>query len=84
MRVCNWENRQIVPTVPGLAYWFGGFLRIAGVAEFLANLCCAPDEHLAALPLSGAALMGGNADAQAIFIAFKAQLDQFLKKLLPQ
>jgi hypothetical protein len=83
VRVCNWKKRQMVPTVPGLAYWFGGFLRTAGVAEFLAELCCGPIER-GTPAFAGATIMTGNADAKSIFDVFKTQLHQFLKKLLPQ
>jgi hypothetical protein len=77
VRVCNWENRQIVPTVPGLAFWFGGFLGDAGVSKFLSNICCEPVERLDNA-FSEGALIRGDADAQSIFKAFKEQLRQFL------
>jgi hypothetical protein len=84
VRVCNWENRQTVPTVPSLGYWLGGFLRTAGVAEFLVNMCCEPVDRSEPPRFSGPALIGSNADPQDVFGAFKDQLGQFLKLLLPQ
>ena len=42
LRICNWKNRRIVPTVPSLQYWFEGILRRPGVAEEIATLCCDP------------------------------------------
>ena len=44
IRVCNWEHRRIVPTVPGLQYWFEPFLRKSGLPEALARFCCATEE----------------------------------------
>ena len=45
VRVCNWEHRRIVPTVPGLEYWFASFLRTSGLAESLVRFCCTTDEQ---------------------------------------
>jgi hypothetical protein len=42
VRVCNWENRRIVPTLPGLEYWLEGFVRNSGITEFLVKICCRP------------------------------------------
>ena len=50
LRICNWKNRRMVPTVPSLQYWFEGMLRRPGVAEELAILCCNPaDQRLSPL-----------------------------------
>jgi hypothetical protein len=82
MKVCNWENRRFVPTVPNLGYWFGGFLRTAGVAEVLAELCCrrpqADDNPL----LFPGGLFRSLVEAPSIFGAIKKQLQAFLTKLL--
>jgi hypothetical protein len=81
VRVCNWENRQIVPTVPSLGYWFGGFLRTVGMAESLMDLCCPLGERHDRL-LTGTMLLESGADAQSIFRTFKTQFNKFLTKLL--
>jgi hypothetical protein len=78
VRVCNWENRRIVPTVPGLSYWFGDFLHTARIAE-LCDPSAQPSDSWHSI---GEAHVVSGDEAEPIFQVFKAQLQTFLKGIL--
>jgi len=92
VRVCNWEQRRIVVTFPNLEYWFDALLRQSGLADALAQFCCAPQRRApdlaagrfaaAADPvgnmLDEAARNRGQVDTQSIY----KTLGEILKGLL--
>ena len=87
VRVCNWEHRRIVPTVPGLEYWFEPFLRRFGLAEALARFCCATNEPRDQGAINGLLNPGDPANApESVFdqlqTLFKDQLQTLFKNFI--
>jgi hypothetical protein len=85
-RVCNWEQRRVVITVPNLEYWFAALLRQSGLTKFLTELCCrlseqesTPRNFLSTL-LSNAVTNPGQITSPSVYQQLGVILREFLSK----
>jgi hypothetical protein len=81
VRVCNWEDRRIVATVPAIEYWLEGFVK-PNLVQFLIALCCDPIRErrgdvafIDGLPLD-------TSNPGAVFEPFKEHLKRILADLM--